>query len=363
MKNKQIIRKCEIIEPPYLNADPNPRGGFRGLKGISIKGNAIAIANASTIFIYDNNWNPLEYLWHPICAGIHDIVLLDDCVWVTSSRNDLLLCMDFKGKIIRYLDARCFPIINQYTSRIIKPFLSTNQIMKGRRNFRDPRTHDHTITDSTHLNSLALLDNGDMLISYGLLRIISDTTMHKINHALKNTPFSELMNNLFALYKKIFIKSINTGFEANTISKGKTYSLLLQLNQLGEVTPSIVLSGCTVPSHSVRILQDGTGIYLNTTTGELIHFNPQDNHIFSSTPIGMKFMRGADQLADESLVIGDNNQMIHFSLTKREVISRTTITDDTFEAVFDIKVLPDNFTLPPESFVNFHQEKMPVKQL
>jgi hypothetical protein len=39
LESQKVERNCEIIEPPYRDVDPNPRGGLRGLKGISIRNN------------------------------------------------------------------------------------------------------------------------------------------------------------------------------------------------------------------------------------------------------------------------------------------------------------------------------------
>ncbi len=78
---KEVIQRTEIIEPPYRNVDPNPRGGYRGLKGISFLDNRVAVANASTIFIYDEDWIPQTYFFHPTLAGFHDILLTDEGVW------------------------------------------------------------------------------------------------------------------------------------------------------------------------------------------------------------------------------------------------------------------------------------------
>lgn len=359
LEKKDILRICNIIEPPYRDVDPNPRGGFRGLKGISIAGDQIAIANASTVFVYDRNWNPLAQFWHPSCAGIHDIFLREEKVWISSSRNDLLVCMDFNGRIVSYLDIRRFPVIRNYSRHRNKPFLTPGQILGGRIDFRDPRTHDHAITDSMHVNSLAFLGNGSMLISCGLFRLVSDYALHKINYALKQTPFSESLPQLYRLYRKLFHKKKNKPFEAKSISKGKTYSMLLRVDPTGEAVPGLALNGCTVPSHSIRILKDETAIYLNTTTGEIIHFNPENDVIYATTPVGKRFLRGAEQLPDGNLIMGDNNLLIHFDLAGKQVLSKTMITEDTSEAVFDIKVLPDQFDLPPDSFQKLHHESSP----
>jgi hypothetical protein len=362
LEKKDLLRICDIIEPPYRDVDPNPRGGFRGLKGISIAGNQVAIANASTVFVYDRNWKPLAHIWHPSCAGIHDILLSEEKVWVSSSRNDLLICMDFNGRIVTYLDIRRFPIINDFSPRRLRPFLTQGQVMSGRIDFRDPRTHDHAITDSMHVNSLATLGDGTMLISCGLFREVSDYILHKINHALKQTFISGSLPHLHQFYKKLFRKKTDKHFEARSISKGRTNSLLLRVEPTGEVVPELALQECTVPSHSIRILKDRTAIYLNTTTGEIIHFEPESKTVFSTTRVGKRFLRGAEQLPDGNLVMGDNNLLVHFDLAGRQVLSKTMITEDTSEAVFDVKVLPDRFDLPPQSFQQLHAEKQPLRQ-
>jgi hypothetical protein len=357
-----IIRSCEIIEPPYRESDPNPRGGFRGFKGISIDGDKIAIANASTIFLYDQFWNPLYYVWHPSCAGIHEIKLHGNLVWATSSRNDLLICLNNTGNIVHYFDIRQYSDINQFSPRTIKPFLTERQIIDGEIDFRDPRTHDNTITDAFHINSFTFLSNGDLLISCGLFRRVSEYWLHQLNNRLKLTGFSEVLPKIYHYYKKIFGKTKTSKFEAKTISKEVSISLLLRVSNNGIISPSLKLSGCTVPSHSIQLLNDHSAIYLNTTTGEIIHFNPDSSSVYSSTPVGKKFLRGALQLPDGSLLLGDNNELIHFNMSDRKIISKTLVSENQFEAIFDVNFLPENFDLPPHSFVSLHNDRFPVNQ-
>jgi hypothetical protein len=73
-------------------------------------------------------------------------------------------------------------------------------------------------------------------------------------------------------------------------------------------------------------------------------------------------LRGARQLHDNSLLIGDNNELIHYDLIEKQVLSRTPICEDKSEAVFDINILPEDFDLPPESFIKLHEDKFPVNQ-
>ncbi len=62
------------------------------------------------------------------------------------------------------------------------------------------------------------------------------------------------------------------------------------------------------------------------------------------------------------LLIGDNNILIHFDLSTLNVLSKVEFSKDPTEGVFDIKLLPENFSLPPDSFVKLHETKHPVHQ-
>lgn len=362
IQKREIVRRCEIIEPPYREVDPNPRGGFRGLKGISLDQNRVAIANASTIFIYDHLWNPLNYLWHPSCAGIHDISLQENLVWATSSRNDLLLCLDFGGKIIKSYDLRSYSPVKQRVHRKLSPLLSEEEILEGKIDFRDPRTHDNAFTDILHVNSLGRLRNGDLLISCGLFKTVKDFHLHKINHVLKRTIFADITPAIYRLFKKILSSSGKDHNDRDKNKKKNSISLLLRVGKNGRVSPSLVLTKCTVPSHSIRLLNDSSAIYLNTTTGEIIHFDPVSDQVFSTVNIGTNFLRGATQLPDSTLLLGDNNHIIHFDLNEKKIISKTPISENTHEAVFDVTILPEHYALPPESFIKHHEDNLPVIQ-
>ena len=361
--NKKVITKsCKIIEPPYREYDPNPRGGFRGLKGISIHENRIAIANASTIFLYDNTWEPLGYIYHPSCAGIHDIHLLENSIWVTSSRNDLLFQLDFNGNIINYIDVRDVKIIKKNLNHRITPFLSETQIKNGLINFRDPRTHDHAITDALHVNSFHVLNNGEFLVSCGLLRKINARLLHKINNLLKQTVFSSAYSKVYRLYRELLKSEDKSNLEDVAISNEESLSVVLHLLSDFSVKNCFVVKKCFVPSHSIRLVNDHQMIYLNSSSGELININLINAEILMQEKVGKKFLRGAVVLEDNSVLLGDNNELVHFDISNKRIISRTLISEDPAEAIFDIDILPGTFSLPPESFVEHHEKHFPVDQ-
>jgi hypothetical protein len=362
LDRKEVVKSCEILEAPYREMDPNPRGGFRGLKGISIYEDRIAIANSSTVFIYDFKWRPLNYFWHPTCAGIHDIELRNDTVWVTSSRNDLLVSMDFNGNIVNFYDLRKFITFDQPASIKIKPFLREAEIISGKINFRDPSTHDSAVTDLLHVNSLAFQNNGDILVSCGLLRIVDQFYLHKINDLLKRSILSKSLPALRIFTDRLRNTKKVINFEHTSITKEKSLSKIMSFTSSGEWSNRLVIKECAVPSHSVRVLGDLSAIYLDSTSGRLFQFNPNSGQIISTHKLGHDFLRGAKVLHDGSVLLGDNNYIIHFDLSKNQILSRIKITENPAEAVFDINVMPDYFTLPPQSFIELHNQKHPVVQ-
>jgi len=253
--------------------------------------------------------------------------------------------------------------VKSNASHKVKPLLSHQQIVKGRWDFRDPRTHDMAITDSLHINSIAFLENGDLLISCGLFRVIKNRKMHEINNHFKKYAMTRVLAKIYQKASKKKEDSSRGSFEALPISFNESISLICRIKNDGQQVSSLKLSGCRFPSHSIRILQDKSAVYLNTSSGEILHFDPETDKLYSSTHIGRIFLRGARQLPDNSLLIGDNNEMIHYDLNERQVISRTLICKDKSEAIFDINILPDDFDLPPESFIKLHKDKLPVNQI
>ena len=365
LENQKIDRFSEIIEPPYREENPNPRGGLRGLKGISIHNNRIAVANASTIFYYDEKWNPISYIWHPSCAGIHDIALMDDKIWVTGSRNDLLMCLDLDGNPLEFYDTRAFAPLLDISKWQPKPFLTNTQIKNGEIDFRDPRTHDEVFCDSSHVNSLTIMQNGDLLISCGLLKNPNHLRLLFIkNWLIRKGVWQKVVElNGFMLQNILQKKMKNRHSGDLVLQPARGYSAILRITKDRDVQPCLIFDNATAPAHSVRVLNDGTAIYLKTSSGEIIHFEPESGEVISTTVIGESFLRGARELPDGSLLLGDSNRIIHFDLHTRKILSINLISDDPLEAIFDFCILPDHFSLPPEDFVSHHAKYLPVSQI
>lgn len=362
LEARKVIKTSEMIEPPYRVENPNPRGGLRGSKGISIKDGLIAISNASTVFVYDKHWNPLHVIYHPSCAGVHDIALDGETVWVTSARNDVLCQLSFNSELLKYYDNRKLAKMlgmNEFQPRVM---LTDHQIQSGEIDFRDPRTHDEVFADATHTNGLSMNSDGDLLLSLGIIKNQSHQTLLAVKNWMIRNHLWESFEALNKFIGKNFIKKKNKHSGDLVVQPAKGISAAFKIKRSGEVQKVLVLENATAPSHSVRYLKDGSAIWLKTSSGELHHFNHENGEIYSIIPIGDKFLRGATELPDGTLILGDNNKLIHYDLKNKQVIFEDLVSQDNMEAIFDFYILPEDCALPPDSFNEHHQKLMPVDQ-
>jgi hypothetical protein len=349
----QVLQRCSIIEPLYRELDNNPRGGMRGAKGISVRPDQIALANFSFIARYDPNWNLLGTISHPSCAGVHDIQFDGDHLWVAAARADLLLQFDLAGVLEKHFYLRQpSPAIHELGW---KPpvLLDGDQIYQGKTDFRHPLNVVKETYDRAHVNSLCRLPDGDLLVSLGF---VFDDQYASLLH---------LKNRLIRWGIWPAFKAINRGVRRALGKKGRNMdqnlvvkparaqSALVRITPAGERSLTLKLMNITAPSHSLLALEDGSVVYLNTTDGSLLHIDPQARLVRSTTQIATAgFLRGVTTLDKSRLLVGSRGELITFNLPGKVVEERQQLSSDPNEAVYDIKALPEHYTLPPVSFAD-----------
>jgi hypothetical protein len=275
------------------------------------------------------------------------------------------MCFDLNGKPLEFYDTRTFASQLNLPNWQSKPFLTDKQIMNGEIDFRDPRTHDEVLSDSAHLNSIAVMQNGDLLVSCGLIKTLNHIRLlHFKNWLVKNGAWEIWREFNRFLRRNFFKKKMKNRHNADlVIQPAKGCSSVARITKDRVVQPCLLYRNATAPAHSLRLLSDGTAIYLKTTSGEIVHFKPESGEVISTTVVAESFLRGACELPDGTLLLGDGNKIINFDLQRRKILSVIQISDDPHEVIFDLLVLPDHFSLPPESFVSHHAKYLPVTQI
>ena len=349
LEKKAVLQRSEMIEPSFREVDNNPRGGMRGSRGIAIRQDQIAIANASLIFRYDPQWNLLGFITHPSMAAIHDIAFQGDTLWATAARTDLVFQFDLSGNLLRHHYMRdpspALRSLNWKPPILLQP----DGIRKGEVDFRDPRTHQEETYDRAHVNSICFPENGDIYVSMGLVVGVQFAALLRLKSwLLKHGVWSRLLAaNRWVRRALRMQKNVHSDL---VVQPAKGHSAVVRLSADGNHRLALLVENTTVPSHSLFVLPDQTMIFLNTTAGVVLHFQPDNGQVFSSTKVTDGFLRGVTQIGQGRLLMGSKGELIDFDLPNCRVNATMRITQDADEAVYDIKVLPSHYAMPPLSF-------------
>ena len=346
-ENGEILRKAAGIEPPFRQRDTNPRGGMRGMRGISILDGELAVANYSTVFFFDLHWNLTRAFTHPAGSAIHEILYVEDGLWVTSTANDLLVKYDLSGALSEYYLVRDRVDLMRTMHGTTKRNLRTLDILNPNTDFRQRSYFNSDKYDRTHLNSLTLTQDGHLLLSLGL--IVSPR--YSFLMYIKTLMLKLRLWNIFLKINRALRRALRLKNQLHSdlvISPAKERSAIVKFDRTK--TWDIILQFVTAhnPSHTVRPLRDGTCVYLDTSTGSLVHFDIS-GFIQSKTVIGDSFLRGLLELPNGQLAVGSGNSLLFFDLSEMKVIGSIQVSEKPHDTVFDIQLLPDEFILPPES--------------
>lgn len=349
LENQRVLQRSVLIEPPYRALETNPRGGMRGGKGISIRPDRLAIANSAAVFHYDPAWNLLGVFSHPSCSAIHDIAFQGDTLWVTSARTDLLFQFDLTGALLNHYNLRQpSPALDRLGWKPPQ-LLSREQILQGKIDFRNPKTHDELTFDRAHVNSVCFLSSDQVLVSLGQI----------VNADLAITLRLKVLLMRLGLWPGIlsanrrlssFLKLKKDLHSDLVVRPAKARSAVVRISPDGAHQLCLEITEVNTPSHSLLVLPDDSALYLNTHLGHVVHFDPQNGQIRSSTKVTDGFLRGLAALPDRTYVMGSKGELIIFDLNACQVINSFKFTADPKESVYDAKVLPPHYALPPASF-------------
>lgn len=95
----RVMRQIPIpmdTSHPYWNS----RGGNRGGRGIAATEKELFVATATSILVFNQNLDQIGEISHPYLAGLHELFIDHDGIWVTSTVHDLVMKLDFNGAII-----------------------------------------------------------------------------------------------------------------------------------------------------------------------------------------------------------------------------------------------------------------------
>ncbi len=352
LESGEILQKTSGLEPPYRILDENPRGGMRGMRGLSFFNGELAAADYSAIFFFDKHWNLVRSITHPSMSGIHELIYDKTGVWVTSTANDMLVRFDMDGSLSEIHNLREQAEVMRRVKGPRNMLLRRGDVLSGKRDFRKRTYFTSDKYDRLHLNGLTRSPDGRLVVSLGL--VVGDTfeflmkiktLMRFINVWDVFLAANRAIRRLLGLRKKMLSELV--------LQPEQGRSAIISMDSAGKWDLHLQFPVTHNPSHSIRILEDGTGLYLNSSYGRLVRFK-MDGEILMDEKVTDEFLRGLLVLPGHRVVMGASNTLVIYDLKARQILNKIELTNDPKNAVFDIQFFPDGFDLPPASL----QEKI-----
>jgi hypothetical protein len=161
LSSGRTIFETLVPESIWRRHDPNPRGGTRGTRGVSVHGDRLVIAGAERLYVFDTSWRLVDELTHRLMADVHDVLAVERGIWVASTGCEALLLYDWDGGL---LETWALREDERLMDELGRPGHWLPPLEPGV-DYRDPRIRMN-VFDALHLNGLAR-DGDGLLLSLG----------------------------------------------------------------------------------------------------------------------------------------------------------------------------------------------------
>lgn len=164
-----VTFKAPVPESRWRTDDPNPRGGTRGARGVSVHGDRFVLGTHEDITVMDSSWRLVRRFTHRLLSSVHDVFADERGIWVANTRGDTVACFDWDGELDDSwslgTDKRLAKALDLH---LVRPF-------EPEADFRDPRI-DLQGFAKLGLNGIGRSAAGGLLLSLGR---IADRRPHR----------------------------------------------------------------------------------------------------------------------------------------------------------------------------------------
>lgn len=341
-----VLHTEPVPESPWRGVDPNPRGGTRGAKGVSVHGDRLVVCNSDSVFVLDERLSLVSTFTHPLAGAIHDVLAEEAGIWVTCTNADLLARFTWDGELVETWSWRDDPaLVRELDFRSLPPpDLSLD--------YRDPRVLQSGVTNIAHLNGVARGEDG-LLLSLG--RILSP---REVARRRRMARLGGVAAKLGVTRKR---KPDTSPTPAGRIP-GSSSAIVLRRDD-GSADMLLRLANVDVPGHNV-LERDGSLLYNHTHERRLVVFDPRTaDAAFIDVPGDPSFARGLAHWHDGVYLVGSQRPLaVHAIDVDRGAVTRTfDLGGAANESVYAIALLPGTFADPPRDRSLFSPATAPAE--
>jgi hypothetical protein len=335
LESGRVVARAMMRESEFRDKDSNPRGGVRGARGATVYGDRVVIANSERLIILDASWNHVREITHPMFGGIHDVLADNQGIWVTSTAADLLVGVDWQGKVREVWDWRAD---RQLLRRLGHVWLPRGF---GAVDHRDPELTRDLVTNAAHLNAVAACPGG-LLVSLG--RVLS--------------PMMYARRRLRGVKNHWFKTKASSHHDVDGAKKTKVVGAPIPGSRAAIVrlvngTAELVLDRfpTTVPNHNIHQLADWV-VFNDTNQEATTAVSLTDHRTVASVAIpgAPAFARGLAHVRDRRFLVGSQEPaaLYEVDLDGQSIVRTYDIGGMPNECVYGIVLLPSTFKAPGE---------------
>ncbi len=332
-----------VPESPWRSVDPNPRGGLRGAKGISVCGERMIVGNSDTIFVLDPRWRISSSFTHPFAGSLHDVLAEDDAIWITCTNADLLLKVDWEGNELgRWSWRTDGGLLRAFGFRSLPAF-------EPRIDYRDPKDLQGGVHNVVHLNGIARSDEG-LLLSFG--RVLSPAEVRR----RRLRAVAGRVAGRFGVTRPFPTKPVPV---PTTFLPGSSSAVVLLRELEAPAEVLVHVKDVVVPNHNVLAVEDRI-VYADSNGSRVVSVDRATGaeRAAVTVPGEPAFARGLARLERDTYLVGSQRPLaVHaVDLARGDVVASYPLEGGDTETVYAVALVPPTFTRPAGEIFQAHRE-------
>jgi hypothetical protein len=322
-----------VPESPWRSVDPNPRGGLRGAKGISVCGERMVVGNSDTIFVLDPQWRITGSFTHPFMGSLHDVLAEEDAIWITCTNGDLLLKVDWEGNELDRWSWRTRPeLLRAFGFKSLPAFDPDVD-------YRDPIGLQGGVHNVVHLNGVDRTDEG-LLLSFG--RVLAAAEVRR--RRFRAVPGRVAAR--FGITRPFPTRPVPV---PTTFLPGSSSAIVLLRDLAAPAEVLVRVRDVVVPNHNVLGVADAI-IYADSNGSRVVAVDrgSGEERVSVAVPGEPAFARGLVQVDENVYLVGSQRPLAFHAvdLVRGEVVASYELDGGETETVYAVALVPPSFARP-----------------
>jgi hypothetical protein len=332
-----------VPESPWRSVDPNPRGGLRGAKGISVCGERMIVGNSDTIFVLDPQWRIRSSFTHPFMGSLHDVLAEEDAIWITCTNGDLLLKVDWQGNEVgRWSWRTDAGLMRTFGFKSLPAF-------DPGVDYRDPIGLQGGVHNVVHLNGIERCPEG-LLLSFG--RVLSPAEVRRRRYRA----IAGRLAARFGVTRPFPTKAVPV---PTTFLPGSSSAVVLLPDLDAPAEVLVHVKGVVVPNHNVLAVE-GRIVYADSNGSRLVAVDRAtgEERTAVTVPGEPAFARGLARVAGDVYLVGSQKPLAFYAvdLARGEVVESYELEGGETESVYALAVVPPSFARPSGEIFRAHRQ-------